>query len=61
MARTADLSLNVALTNSVIASPDTIGSRAMAKSTKSPVKPFLVLVASSVVTWAAFMAIHALK
>jgi hypothetical protein len=30
----------------------------MAKSAKSPVMPFLVLIAASVVTWAVFMAIH---
>jgi hypothetical protein len=31
MARTADLSLNVALTNSIIASPDTFGARSNGK------------------------------
>jgi len=33
----------------------------MAKSAKSTVKPFLVLIAASALTWAAFMAIHGLK
>ena len=34
---------------------------AMAKSAKSTVKPFLVLIAASALTWAAFMAIHGLS
>jgi hypothetical protein len=33
----------------------------MAKSAKSTVAPFLVLVAASALTWAAFMAIHGLQ
>jgi hypothetical protein len=33
----------------------------MEKPAKSPVKPFLVLIVSSVLTWAAFMVIHGLK
>jgi hypothetical protein len=33
----------------------------MAKSAKSPVVPFLVLIAASVMTWAVAMAIHGLK
>jgi hypothetical protein len=33
----------------------------MAKSAKSTAKPFLVLIAASALTWAAFMAIHGLK
>jgi hypothetical protein len=44
-------SLNVALTNS----------ESVAKSAKSTVKPFLVLIAASALTWAAFMAIHGLS
>ena len=33
----------------------------MAKSAKSPVVPFLVLIATSVATWAMFMAIHGMR
>jgi hypothetical protein len=33
----------------------------MAKSEKSPIKPFLVLVAASALTWMAAMAIHGMR
>jgi hypothetical protein len=33
----------------------------MAKTAKSPLKPFVILISTSVVVWAIFIAIHGMK